>query len=60
MIVDDFGLEPEGPADGQMGRRTADAIRLYQKFAGMAEDGAPSRELLEDLRAVANTMSKDG
>lgn len=58
--MDDFGLEPEGPADGQMGRRTADAIRLYQKFAGMDEDGAPSRELLEDLRAVANTMSKDG
>ena len=49
-----------GPADGQMGRRTADAIRLYQKFAGMDEDGAPSRELLEDLRAVANTMPKDG
>lgn len=49
-----------GPADGQMGRRTADAIRLYQKFAGMDEDGAPSRELLEDLRAVADTMSKDG
>lgn len=49
-----------GPADGQMGKRTADAIRLYQKFAGMDEDGAPSRELLEDLRAVAETMSKDG
>lgn len=49
-----------GPADGQMGNRTADAIRLYQKFAGMDEDGAPSRELLEDLRAVAETMAKDG
>lgn len=49
-----------GPADGQMGKRTADAIRLYQKFAGMEEDGTPSRELLEDLRAVAETMSKDG
>lgn len=49
-----------GPADGQMGKRTADAIRLYQKFAGMDEDGTPSRELLEDLRAVAETMSKGG
>lgn len=47
-----------GPADGQMGKRTADAIRLYQKFAGMDEDGAPSQELLEDLQAVAETMSK--
>ena len=45
QIVDDFGFEPEGPADGQMGRRTTDAIRLYQKLAGMDEDGAPSREL---------------
>ena len=49
-----------GPADGQMGERTADAIRLYQKFAGMEEDGAPSRELLEDLRAVSESMSKGG
>ncbi|MFT5486526.1 MAG: TPR repeat protein [Paracoccaceae bacterium] len=49
-----------GPADGQMGTRTADAIRLYQKFAGMDEDGTPSRELLEDLRAVAETMAKNG
>lgn len=49
-----------GPVDGQMGERTADAIRLYQKFAGMEEDGAPSRELLEDLRAVSESMSKGG
>ncbi len=49
-----------GPADGQMGKRTADAIRLYQKFAGIDEDGAPSKELLEDLRAGAESISKDG
>ncbi len=49
-----------GPSDGQMGKRTADAIRLYQKFAGMEEDGVPSQELLEDLRAVADSMSKGG
>ena len=49
-----------GPADGQMGKRTADAIRLYQKFAGMKEDGAPSQELLDDLRAVAGSMSNGG
>ena len=49
-----------GPADGQMGKRTADAIRLYQKFAGMKEDGAPSQELRDDLRAVAGSMSNGG
>jgi peptidoglycan hydrolase-like protein with peptidoglycan-binding domain len=43
-----------------MGKRTADAIRLYQKFACMEEDGVPGQELLEDLRAVAGSMSKDG
>lgn len=49
-----------GPADGQIGKRTADAIRLYQKFAGIDEDGPPGKELLEDLRAVAESISKDG
>jgi localization factor PodJL len=49
-----------GPADGQMGRRTVDAIRLYQQFAGIEIDGAPTKELLEDMRAVAGSMSKGG
>lgn len=49
-----------GPVDGQMGRRTADAIRLYQQFAGIEADGVPTRALLEDMRAVAGSMSKDG
>ena len=46
-----------GPADGQMGARTADAIRLYQQFAGLEVNGEASMELLEDLRAVAATLS---
>jgi localization factor PodJL len=49
-----------GPADGQMGRRTADAIRLYQQFAGIEADGVPTEALLEDMRAVAGSISKDG
>ena len=49
-----------GPADGQMGRRTADAIRLYQQFSGIEIDGTPTMELLEDMRAVAGSMSKGG
>lgn len=49
-----------GPADGQMGRRTADAIRLYQQFAGIKADGVPSLELLEEMRAVAGSMSNGG
>lgn len=49
-----------GPADGQMGSRTADAIRLYQQFAGLEIDGTPSQALLEDMREVARSMSKGG
>jgi TPR repeat protein len=49
-----------GPADGQMGGKTADAIRLYQQFAGIEIDGVPSAELLEEMRAVAASMSGGG
>jgi peptidoglycan hydrolase-like protein with peptidoglycan-binding domain len=49
-----------GDADGQLGQRTADPIKLYQKFAGLDVDGRASRDLLEDLRAVAETMAKGG
>lgn len=46
-----------GPADGQMGKRTNAAISLYQKFAGFPETGKASRPLLDDLQAIAKTMS---
>lgn len=49
-----------GPADGQMGKRTADAIKLYQKFAGIEVDGVPTRALLEEIRLVAGSMSGGG
>jgi localization factor PodJL len=42
-----------GAADGVAGTRTVAAIKLYQKFAGLPEDGKPSAALLEDLREVA-------
>jgi localization factor PodJL len=42
-----------GAADGIAGARTIAAIKLYQKFAGLPEDGRPSASLLEDLREVA-------
>ena len=49
-----------GPADGQMGGKTADAIRLYQQFAGIEIDGVPSQELLDEMRAVASSMASGG
>ena len=46
-----------GPVDGSLGSRTTSAIKLYPKFAGLEADGKVSQALLEDLRAVAATMS---
>lgn len=47
-----------GPVDGQIGRKTVDAIRLYQEFAGVRPDGKASMALLEDLRAISETLRK--
>ena len=49
-------LEP-GPADGVMGAKTREAIKLYQRFAGLPVDGKPTLELLLDLRQVVGAMS---
>ena len=41
-----------GPVDGRPGRRTAAAIRAYQRDAGLAVTGVPTRELLDHLKFV--------
>lgn len=41
-----------GPVDGKPGRRTAAAIRAYQRDAGLAVTGVPTRELLDHLKFV--------
>ncbi len=45
-----------GLPDGVLGHRTVEAIRIYQKFAGLEIDGMVTTMLLEDLRAVAAKM----
>lgn len=59
MLLARMNFDP-GPADGQMGQRTAEAIKLYQRFAGIDVDGVPTRDLLEEIRLVAGSMSRDG
>lgn len=54
--LDRLGLEP-GRIDGTLDPVTVAAIRLYQESAGLPVDGIPSRELLEDMRAVADGMA---
>jgi len=43
------GYRP-GPADGIVGPRTRQAIRKYQRDAGLTVDGVASKELLEHLK----------
>lgn len=45
-----------GPADGAIGKRTVEAIRLFQKFAGLDADGTATVTLLDEIRAVSKTM----
>lgn len=49
-----------GPADGVIGKRTIEAIKLYQRFAGLPVDGKPTPDLLKDLRQVVGAMSPGG
>jgi membrane-bound lytic murein transglycosylase B len=47
-----------GPANGEMGQKTIEAIASYQAMAGMPADGKPSVALLEELREVAETAQR--
>ncbi len=47
-------------ADGIVDQRTETAIRLYQEFAGLPVNGAPSRALLADMREVADILDNGG
>lgn len=51
-----LGLDP-GPADGVPGRRTVNAIRSYQRSAGLPADGYPSVDLLDKLHADLQARS---
>lgn len=46
------GYDP-GPADGQIGARTRDAVKAFQKKAGMPVNGEITGELLEKLASNA-------
>jgi len=57
-LLDRLDLEP-GPQDGLLGDRTIEAIKLYQRFAGLPVDGKPTLDLLLDLRQGAGAMSAE-
>ena len=47
------GFDP-GPVDGLLGRRTCDAVKAYQKAAGMAVNGLLDPVLQNQLRFGKN------
>lgn len=56
QILTDLGYEP-GPEDGDYGRRTADAVKAFQRDAGITQDGWIDQDLLSVLRRVASQRS---
>lgn len=50
-LLDNLGFPP-GKIDGLIDADTSAAIRDFQATAGLAVDGSPSAELLEELRAA--------
>jgi localization factor PodJL len=47
-----MGFDP-GPADGQIGARTIDAVKAFQKQEGLEIDGQITTELLKKLQERA-------
>jgi hypothetical protein len=56
QLLTDLGYDP-GPVDGDYGRRTADAVKAFQRNAGISQDGWIDEDLLNTLRR-ANAIYK--
>ncbi len=54
-----LGYDP-GPADGLVGRRTAAAIRAFERDRGLAITGAPGARVLANLREAAQHGAGSG
>jgi len=49
QLLTDLGYDP-GPVDGDFGRRTADAVKAFQRDAGIIQNGWIDEDLLSTLR----------
>lgn len=56
QLLTDLGYDP-GPVDGDYGRRTADAVKAFQRDVGITQDGWIDQDLISVLRRVANQRS---
>ncbi|WP_294105519.1 peptidoglycan-binding protein [Thiolapillus sp.] len=57
QLLTDLGYDP-GPIDGDYGRRTAAAVKAFQKMQGLTVDGWVSKNLLDTLRLAAIKKNK--
>ena len=51
-LLNSFGYDP-GPADGQPRAKTTNAIRIFQREAGLAVDGRANAELLDYMKKLS-------
>lgn len=54
QLLTDLGYDP-GPVDGDYGRRTADAVKAFQRDAGITQDGWIDEDLLSTLTKTKTT-----
>ena len=56
QLLSELGFDP-GPINGRPGRKTAQAIRAFQKSRGLPVDGKASLRLVGQLRAALKTRT---
>lgn len=56
QLLTDLGYDP-GPVDGDYGRRTAGAVKAFQRDAGITQDGWIDQDLLSVLRKIRNQQT---
>ncbi len=54
QLLKDLGYNP-GPVDGQYGRRTANAVKAFQRDVGIPQDGWIDQDLLSSLKKAKVT-----
>lgn len=57
QILIDLGYDP-GPADGQYGRQTADAVKAFQRDVDITQDGWIDEDFLSTLRTIKEKLLK--
>jgi peptidoglycan hydrolase-like protein with peptidoglycan-binding domain len=57
QLLTDLGYDP-GPVDGDCSRRTANAVKAFQRDVGITQDGWIDQDLLSTLRTIREKLLK--